>query len=162
MSVSTICRLIQYHGLSRKKVQKIALERIDFRSSFMANFLQFPKEQLVCIDETGVIVEMQCASMALGVTPCYCCSQARGQRTSAISAPCSSGMVATELRTGTVNSDAFYDFVRVSLIPNMHPYYGIAPKSVAIMDNCSIHKTPLSDFCLYSIHLTLLTTIQLN
>ena len=146
VSISTICRLLHCHGLSRKKVQKIALERrIDFRSSFMAHILQFPREQLVWIDEMGSDrrnAMRQYGYALLGVTPLYCCSQARGQRISAISALSSSGMVTTEFRTGSVNSDAFYDFVRGSLIPNMHPYDGIAPKSVAIMDNCSIHHIP--------------------
>ena len=48
-------------------------------------------------------------------------------------------MVAIELKKGTVNSDDFHDFVHGSLIPNMHPYDGHSPRSVAVMDNCSIH-----------------------
>ena len=74
-----------------------------------------------------------------GETPQCHCMQVRGQRISAISALSSGGMVATELVNGTVNADIFYDFARGSLIPNMHAYDGIAPKSIAIMDNCSIH-----------------------
>ena len=47
--------------------------------------------------------------------------------------------MATQLITGSVSSDEFYDFARGDLIPNMHPYDGLAPRSVAIMENCSIH-----------------------
>ena len=75
----------------------------------------------------------------MGETPRCKRLQVRGQRISAIAAISSAGMVSLELEYGSVNSDTFYDFVRGSLIPNMHPYDGIAPKSVAIMDNCSIH-----------------------
>ena len=58
-----------------------------------------------------------------------------------------------ELTTGTVNADfamPIYadfgtvnaDFVRGSLIPNMHPFDGTSSKSIAILDNCSIHHVP--------------------
>ena len=97
-----------------------------------------------------MIVEMQCANMAmlfwekhLDVSKRL---QVRGQRISAIAAISSAGMVSLELEYGSVNSDTFYDFVRGSLIPNKHPYDGIAPKSVAIMDNCSIqHVNAVTD-----------------
>ena len=63
----------------------------------------------------------------------------RGLRISTIAAISSAGIVATEFKLESVHSDDFYDFVRGSLIPNMHPYDGIAPISVALMDNCSFH-----------------------
>ena len=137
VSLSTICRLLRRHGLSRKKVQRIALERnLEYRSDFMAEILPYPREQLVWIDEMGSDrrdAMRQYGYAPLGETPRCKRLQVRGQRISAIAAISSAGMVSS------VNSDTFYDFVRGSLIPNMHPYDGIAPKSVAIMDNCSIH-----------------------
>ena len=39
----------------------------------------------------------------------------------------------------TVDSTFFFDFVRGSLLPNMLPFDGSNPWSVAILDNCSIH-----------------------
>ena len=62
--------------------------------------------------------------------------QVRGQRISTIATISSAAVVATEFKLG---SDDFNDFVHGSLIPNMHPYDGSAPRSVALMDNCSIH-----------------------
>ena len=41
--------------------------------------------------------------------------------------------------SGSVNSNIFYDFIRGSLIPQMHPFDRESPKSIVIMDNCSIH-----------------------
>ena len=38
-----------------------------------------------------------------------------------------------------MNADLFYEFARGSLIPNMLAFDGHNPKSVVIMDNCSIH-----------------------
>jgi hypothetical protein len=40
-----------------------------------------------------------------------------------------------------VNGDVFFDFVRGSLIPEMRPFDGCNPMSIAVMDNCSIHHT---------------------
>ena len=47
--------------------------------------------------------------------------------------------MATELITGTVNGDCFYDFLRGTLIPLMLPFNGINSHSVLIMDNCAVH-----------------------
>lgn len=55
VSVSTICRLLRRHGFSRKKVQKVALERnIEYRTHFMADMLaHYAREKLVWLDEMG-------------------------------------------------------------------------------------------------------------
>ena len=63
----------------------------------------------------------------------------RGRRISAIAAMTTTGILAVELKTGSVNGDNFFDFVRGSLIPEMMPFDGRNPKSIAVMDNCSIH-----------------------
>ena len=39
----------------------------------------------------------------------------------------------------SVNGEIFCDFVRGTSIPNMLPFDGLNPTSVAVMDNCSIH-----------------------
>ena len=54
VSVSTICPLLRRHGLSRKKVQRNALEsNLEYQSDFMEEILHYPREQLVWIDEMG-------------------------------------------------------------------------------------------------------------
>ena len=50
-----------------------------------------------------------------------------------------SGMLAVELKTGSVNGDDLFDYVCGSLIPEMLPFDGRNPKSIAVLDNCSIH-----------------------
>ena len=145
LSVSgpTICCLLRRYGLTRKRIQKVALKRqLEYRADFMAEILHYPREQLVWIDEMGCDrrdAMRQYGYAIRGETPIYHRLEVRGQRVSAIAAISSDGMVATEFKKGSVNSDDFCDFVRGSLIPNMHSYDGAAPKSVAIMDNCSIH-----------------------
>ena len=44
-----------------------------------------------------------------------------------------------ELINGNTNADKFFDFMRGSLISYMNPFDGSSPKSVLILDNCSIH-----------------------
>ena len=104
MSVSTICRLLHRHGLSRKKVQRIALERnLEYRSDFMAEILPYPREQLVWIDEMGSDrrdAMRQYGYAVLGETPRCKRIQVRGQRISAIAAISSAGMVSLELEYG--------------------------------------------------------------
>ena len=63
----------------------------------------------------------------------------RGTRISAIAAMSTSGILAVELMSGSVNGDKFFDYVRGSLIPEMLPFDGENPKSIAVLDNCSIH-----------------------
>lgn len=43
------------------------------------------------------------------------------------------------MKTGTVNADFFVDFVRGTLIPTMQPFDGTNSKSIAVLDNCSVH-----------------------
>lgn len=45
-----------------------------------------------------------------------------------------------ELKDGSVDADAFFNFVRDSLIPEMQPFDGCS-SIVAVMDNCSLHHT---------------------
>ena len=47
--------------------------------------------------------------------------------------------MAVEFTMGSVNGEKFYDFVRGTLIPKMLPFDGTSPRSIAVMDNCSIH-----------------------
>ena len=144
ISASTICRLLGRHGFSRKKVQKVALERnLEDRTDFVADMLaNYTRDKLVWLDEMGSDSRdamRQYGYAIRGETPVCHRLQIRGQRISTIAAISSAGVVATEFKLGAVNSDDFYDFIRGSLIPNMHPYDGSASRSVVLMDNCSIH-----------------------
>lgn len=58
VSLSTACRIIHRHGLTRKKVQQVALQRpVEFREKFLAEVQLYNKEQLVWIDETSVVMQ---------------------------------------------------------------------------------------------------------
>lgn len=50
----------------------------------------------------------------------------------------------------------FFDFVRGNLIPEMLPFDGSNPASIAVLDNCSIHHTQqVADLFKYAGILTL-------
>ena len=140
VSGSTVCRLLQRNGLTRKKIVQVAKQRcIEYRGKFMAEILQYPPEWLVFLDETGSDHKDHIRTFGyslIGEPPVYHRFLGRGTRISAISA-LSTGLTSYELIIGTTNGDKLYDFIRGSLIPNMHPFPG--EMSILIMDNCSIH-----------------------
>lgn len=143
VSISTLCRLLRRHGFTRKKVQSVAQQRnLDFRALYMARIVTFTKDMFVWIDETGADLKemLRRYGYALRGERAVCNRlQVRGQRISAIAAISTDGLLGVDLDTGSVNGEKFYDFVRGTLIPEMLPFNGMNPKSIAIMDNCSVH-----------------------
>ena len=112
------------------------------RGRYLAEMTTFRTDQLVWIDETGCRNKdsIRAAGYALrGMTPVRRRLLVKGKRVSCIVAIACDGLVALEATTTTVNAEIFFDFVRGSLIPNMLPFDGSSPRSVAVMDNCSIH-----------------------
>lgn len=122
----------------------------------MAQALLYNKEMYVWLDETGCDRRnyMRKYGYALkGQVPQCHRLLVRGERISAIAAIATDGLVSLQLTTGTVNSDIFYDFIRGSVIPQMNPFDGCSPKSIVIMDNCTIHhvsevKAMFADACI--------------
>ena len=143
VSEPTICRILRKHGLTRKKIRQVAVQRCSvMRGQFMAEMSLFSSEQLVWIDETGCRNKdcIRAAGYALrGMTPVHTRFLAKGRRVSCIAAIAHDGLVAVETTRDSVDSTVFFNFVRGSLIPNMLPFDGSNPRSVAILDNCSIH-----------------------
>ena len=141
VSGSTVCKVLHKNGLTRKKLVKVALQRsIEFRGAFMANILQYPRDFIVWVDETGSDRRdaLRKFGYALRGQPAVCKRLlTRGQRISAVVAMSSDGVEAYELSVGSTNSSTFLDFVRGSLIPTMQPFPD--KHSIIVMDNCSIH-----------------------
>lgn len=108
----------------------------------MAQSFMFNVDQFVWIDETGSDARNQSRKYGYALqsqAPVVHQFLSRGRRTNAISAICSSGLVSMELTPSTINQGVFFDYVRGSLIPNMMPFDGISPRSIAKMDNLSVH-----------------------
>ena len=142
VSEPTVCRIIHRHGFTRKRIQQIASQRSQYRGKFMAEVQFYKTEQFVWIDESGCDKRDNICKFGYalrGERPVYHGLLHRGKRVSAIAAFCTDGVVAVELTLGTVDGDRFIDYVRGSLIPNMLSFDGSSPRSIAVLDNCSIH-----------------------
>ena len=141
VSGSTICRVLQRNGYTRKKILQVARQRCtEFRGLFMAEVLQYPRDFFVWVDETRSDNRDQIRKFGYalrGLPPVYHRLLVRGTRISTIAAIGCEGLVTFEMITGTTNGETFFDFIRGSVIPRMHPFP--APSSVLVMDNCSIH-----------------------
>ncbi len=115
---STICRLLRSYGFTRKKIRQVASQRCAILwGAFIAHCHLLNVDMFVWVDETGSDAR-NCArkyGYALrGTTPVSHRFLCRGQRTNATAAISSSGLIALELTTSSVNRDVFYDFVRGS------------------------------------------------
>ena len=143
VSPSTICRIIHRNGLTRKKVQQVALQRSSqYRNAFMSQVLVFQPEMFVWVDESGCDRRdhVRRYGYALrGQRPVYHRFLERGKRVSAICALSMNGVLCVDLTHGTVDGSKFFDFIRGKLIPEMQPFDGQNENSILILDNCAIH-----------------------
>ena len=56
-----------------------------------------------------------------------------------------SGLLDCKTVTGSVNGEAFYNFIQTALLPHLMPFDGQNPNSVVVMDNASIHHDNKTD-----------------
>ena len=135
----------------------------------MASVYMFSKDMCVWVHESGSDSKDQLRKYGYALRgERVVCRRllVRGKRVSAIGAFSTEGLVALELRDGSVNGDTFFDFVIGSLIPEMNSFDGCSPMSIAVMDDCSIHHTEdvaeLFQNAGMSCHLIVQTQTQLN
>ena len=112
ISPPTICRLLHSHGITRKKIRQITLQRsYSLRGAFRAQCSLFHPDMFVFVDETGVDHRdhIRRYGYALrGVTPEFTrpfCGH--GHRINAIVGISTDGVTAVELTTSAVNTDIF-------------------------------------------------------
>ena len=143
VSPATICRVIRRNGYTRKKLQYVAKQRsVEYRGFYMSQVQLFRRDQFVFVDETGCKSKdhMRRFGYALrGKSPVQHGILHKGGRISAIAAIASTGVVAVDMTTGSVNGEVFFDFVRTLLIPQMLPFDGENARSIVVLDNCSRH-----------------------
>ena len=143
VSVSTICRLLQRYGITRKKIVQVAIQRCDaLRGAFRAQCYMLNPNMFVWADETGTDRRDSIRKYGYDLRGTRAVSHrflSRGKRINVIAAMSTSGIIATNMTSTTVCGDTFFDFLRGSLIPNMLPFDGLNERSVLILDNCSVH-----------------------
>ena len=147
VSTSTVCRLLARFRFTRKKVQRVTLQQsVHLRATFVANTYIFSREMFVWVDETGCNYKDMLRRYGYALQSERAVSQTftvRGQRVSSIAAICTEGILALESTINSVNGETFFDFAHGTLIPELLPFDGSNPKSIVIMDNCSIHHVQL-------------------
>ena len=112
------------------------------RAEFIARISFYPVEQIIWIDETGCNAKDHTRKLEYEIRgETHVCHRllVRGKRVSSITAMSIDGLLAYELTVDTVNGEAFLNFLTGTLIPEMMPYDGSNPRSILVMDNCSIH-----------------------
>ena len=143
VSPATICNLLKRYGISRKKIRQVAKQRChSLRGAFMAHCFLFKRNMFVWVDETGTDNRDPIRKYGYafrGMTPTCTRQLVRGKRTNAIVGMSSSGIIASQIISTTVDGDAFFDFLRGNLVPMMQAFDGSSPNSILIMDNCSVH-----------------------
>ena len=105
VSPPILCRLLKSYGVTRKKIRQAALQRCDIlRGAYMSQCFMFHPKMFVFVDETGSDHRSHIRKFGYalrGATPVTHRLLARGKRINAISAICTTGLVASEFTTSS-------------------------------------------------------------
>jgi len=150
VSYDTVRRAMKAAHLTRKVVEKIALQRNDvLRTRFLCKICQYSTEQLVFVDESAS--NERTAERRYGWSirgdPCRVKrSNKRSKRWSVLPAITVDGYIACSIYQDSFTKQRFNTFIRQDLLPLMNVYP--ARRSVLVMDNHSIHRSDeLTEMC---------------
>ena len=121
VSPSTVCRLLKQCGISRKKIRQVTLQRCDsLRGAFMAQTFLL-STWYVLLERWNWFSNKGCHPKAwiffMWMRAEYHRLLTRGKRVNAITAISSTGIIALELTTDTVNGDKFFWFSQSIINP---------------------------------------------
>ena len=143
VSIATICRTLHHMGVTRQVMRHIALQRSDIdRAKFMSEISIYDPEMLIWLDESGQDrrnAVRRYGYSVRGTRPVKHRLLIRGIRYTTILIMSKNCVHDVFIAEGSVNGDRFQYFLRTSLLPILHPYNTVNPRSVVIMDNASIH-----------------------
>lgn len=141
--ISTICRTVHRLGLTRKRVQRVALQcREELQLQFMAEISMFEPEMIIWVDETGSSRRNAVRSYGYSLKGMRAVSHklsVSGRRINAIGAISTEGLEDVYITEGNVTGEVFVTFVRNCLLPILQPFNGTNSHSVVVMDNASVH-----------------------
>ena len=144
-SVTTTFRTLKNFGFTRKKIQRVALQRSEaLRSEYMTEIVLYDASMFVFNDETGSDKRdaLQKIGYALrGQRTVAHTILSRGKRVSTIGTRCSLGIFDCYTVEGTVDTDVFYSFTQ-ELLKHLMPFDGSNSNSIVVLDNCAIHLVP--------------------
>lgn len=140
---SALCKFLHKAGFTRQRLKTYAIQRDEvLRTQFASDVSLYSKEMLIFLDETGTDRRDTFRKKGYSLRGKPARSQkllVRGEHISALCLMSTEGILACKVARGSVNGDTFLEFVENLLMPNLMPFNGYNPRSVVIMDNCSIH-----------------------
>lgn len=145
VELSTLCKFLHSYGFSHQKMCLVALQRDHkLRQQYLLDIQEYNPEMIIFLDETGC--DKRDAARRYGYSMRGIPMQnhtmlVRGERVSAIAIMSLCGILDVSVRSGTTNSETFYEFTQTCLLPHLQPYNGLNRHSIVVMDNCSIHHT---------------------
>lgn len=120
-----------------------AIQRDNFiRAQCIIDVSLYTRDMLVFIDKTGTDRRDSLRKEGYSLRGMPARAQkllARGEHISVISAMSVDGILCCKIERGRVNGETFIEFIENNLMPVLMPFNGHNPRSVVIMDNCSIH-----------------------
>ncbi|QRW14035.1 DDE superfamily endonuclease [Ceratobasidium sp. AG-Ba] len=136
-SINTISRTLKRSGVTRKKLDRRAMERCEFkRLDYRVMFEELCPDPsyAVFVDESAVDRRTTYRGYGYARLVSVPLGKRFGYEENALA---HDGILTLQVIVGSVTAELFQDFIEQCL-SHMQPYPG--PKSVLIMDNCVIHK----------------------
>ena len=143
VSLAVICQTLKKMGLTRQRLKSIVVRRSDKeRAKFMVQVQCIPANCFVWVDETESDhgdSRRKTGYGLRGIPPVSFQLRVRSSRISAVSCITTDGVEDLYLTEGSVNGDAFMEFVHQSLLPVLKTFNGQNTKSIVLLYNASIH-----------------------
>ena len=140
---SAICVYLHKAGFTRQRLRVYAIQRDDnLRAKFASDVSLYNLDMLIFLDETGTDRRDSLRAKGYSIRGKPAQKQkllVRGEHVSAMCIMSFEGILSCRIARGGVDGDKFVEFVENSLMPNVMPFNGTNPRSVVILDNCSIH-----------------------
>ncbi|CAK5279006.1 unnamed protein product, partial [Mycena citricolor] len=133
-------------GLTYKMLKRAAAERDEMAREEWMHTIQttFLSSMMVTVDESskdGRTIYRKRGRAPAGQRGLLEADFVRGERYSILAAMSVDGYVGTQIVSGSVDGDEFFDFIVEDILPQMNCFP--ADRSVLMLDNCAIHKSIL-------------------
>ena len=155
ISESAICRFLQRNNFSQKKLHTIAKQRKDeLRASFTSDCEIYSPDMMVFVDETGSDNRDAMRKFGYALRGQHATSMrllCRVKRVNSVAAMDINGVVCVHNTTGSLNGNAFCEFLECSLLTQLLPFDGVNPRSVVFLDNASIHHVSRAVYLIHSV-----------
>ena len=139
------CVFLHKAGFTRQRLKHYAIQRDEeLRAKFVEDMSLFNPEMFIFLDETGTDHRDTLRAKGYSIEGKPAKKQQllmRGVHVSVLCTMSMEGILSCKLVRGSVDGDVFCEFIEESLMPKLMQFNGSNPRSIIIMDNCSIYHT---------------------